>query len=234
MENLEALLGHTFQNQDLLRRALTHRSRAFEDASHLADGADNEQLEFLGDAILGFLVSEELLKRFPHLPEGRLSKAKARVVSAAHLHRAAQRLDLGRFLRLGRGEEMSGGRAKKALLADALEALLAALYLDAGIEEARRFVVETIMDDLSGEEEEGNAEVNYKGALQELAQSLNLPVPRYRIVSEEGPEHTKTFTLEVSVGPRWSAQAEGSSKKTAGQAAARILLDRLAELKSSG
>ena len=141
LENLETALGHRFQNRDLLTRALTHSSRVNERPAGATDRhADNEQMEFLGDAVLGFLVSEALVASFPAYPEGRLSKLKAHLVSAAHLYSMAQKLDLGKYLFLGRGEEMSGGRAKRTLLVDCLEALIAAVYLDGGIEAVRQLV----------------------------------------------------------------------------------------------
>ncbi len=132
LENLESALGHRFQNREILMRALTHSSRVHEQHAGWADDApaDNEQMEFLGDAVLGFLISEALVARFPSYPEGRLSKLKAHLVSAAHLYVVARRLELGQYLFLGRGEEMSGGRAKRTLLVDCLEALIAATYFD--------------------------------------------------------------------------------------------------------
>jgi len=210
-----------------LARALTHKSSVHERNSH-PPVADNEQLEFLGDAILGFIVSDALLARNPGQPEGRLSKLKAHLVSASHLHEAALGLHLGDFLRLGRGEEMSGGRGKKALLANALEAVIAALYLDGGIEPARRFVLEHVV----GEAPPAGADdsvIDYKSALQEKAQALKLPQPRYAIVAEHGPEHAKTFVVEVRVGGGWMARAEGLSKKSAGQNAAQLVLQRLSD-----
>src|ERR1700691_1310290 len=142
LDALEVAAGHRFADREILRRALTHSSHVHEQALAGGDAAarDNEQLEFLGDSVLGFLISEDLVQRHPEAAEGRLSKLKAHLVSAAWLHEAAQQLRLGEYLELGRGEEMSGGRAKKTLLVDALEALIAALYLDGGLEIARAFV----------------------------------------------------------------------------------------------
>src|SRR5579863_8514531 len=137
---LERILGHTFRDRELLERALTHTSHIYEQPSVGPPVGDNEQLEFLGDAILGFAVSEYLVRHNPGYPEGRLSKLKAHLVSAVRLHEVAQELGLGEFLYLGRGEEMSGGRNKKALLSDAVEALIAALYLDAGLDAACAFI----------------------------------------------------------------------------------------------
>ena len=142
---LEKALGHCFRDRELLERALTHKSRVYEKPAEVETAADNEQLEFLGDAILGFVVSESLVRRFASFPEGRLSKLKAHLVSAAHLYAVAQNLQVGDYLLLGRGEEMSGGREKKALLSDAVEALIAAVYLEAGIDVARRFIEDRII-----------------------------------------------------------------------------------------
>jgi ribonuclease-3 len=227
---LEAAAGHPFQDRGLLEKALTHRSRAHEKPGSADTGSDNEQLEFLGDAVLGFVVSECLVKRHPGAPEGRLSKLKAHLVSAAHLYEVAQALGLGDFLLLGRGEELSGGREKKALLADAVEAVIAAMYLDGGLDPARvfieRFVVGAPIDSTDGE---GGAVVDFKSALQETAQALKLPPPRYVTVAEDGPEHSKTFTVEVRLGKDWISQAQGPSKKAAGQKAAQQILQQLTE-----
>ena len=232
-ETLEAALGHRFASRDLLARALTHRSSAHEKNAGAAPrslhGRDNEQLEFLGDAILGFVVSDALLAAHPEDPEGRLSKLKAQLVSASHLHSVASRLGLGEYLLLGRGEELSGGREKKALLANAVEALIAALYLDGGMEPARRFVLRHVVGDMEPDAEQALA-ADYKSALQELAQSLKMPQPRYAIVAEHGPEHSKTFVVEARVGRDWVSRAEGPSKKSAGQKAAEQVLRRLEAL----
>lgn len=239
-ETLEAAVGYRFANRELLARAFTHRSSVYERSPGVlgqfdtqvgasAASSDNEQLEFLGDAILGFVVSDALVAAHPEYPEGRLSKIKAQLVSASHLHAVAARLHLGDYLLLGRGEEMSGGREKKALLANAVEALIAALYLDGGMEPARRFVLEQIIGESEPEAEAALA-TDYKSALQELAQSLKLPQPRYEIVDERGPEHAKTFLVEVRIGREWVGRAEGLSKKSAGQKAAQDVLRQIEEL----
>jgi len=234
LENLETALGHHFQNRDILIRALTHSSRVHErPAAPEEAAADNEQMEFLGDSVLGFLISEALVARFPSYPEGRLSKLKAHLVSAAHLYRVALKLDLGPYLYLGRGEEMSGGRAKRTLLVDCLEALIAAAYLDGGIVAARQLVGRGVIGDGEGAGPGGEIPdtpiVDFKSALQELAQARKLPPPRYVIVKEHGPEHAKTFTMEARVGHEWKGQAEGGSKKSAAQNAARDVLEKLRE-----
>jgi len=227
---LEAALGHAFHNRELLERALTHKSRIHERAGETATGTDNEQLEFLGDAILGFVVSESLVRRYAAAPEGRLSKLKAHLVSAAHLYEVAQELGLGEFLFLGRGEEMSGGREKKALLSDAMEALIAAVYLDSGLERAQAFIEARVIGTLGASEDGSDGEItDHKSALQETAQALKLPPPRYSIVAEEGPEHSKTFTVEVRLGKDWVSQAQGLSKKAAGQKAAQNILQQLTD-----
>jgi ribonuclease-3 len=227
---LEQRLGHTFRSRDLLERALTHKSHVYERPAEDPSNGDNEQLEFLGDAILGFVVSECLVRRHPSFPEGRLSKLKAHLVSAARLHEVAQDLGLGEFLFLGRGEEMSGGRGKKALLSDAMEAIIAAMYVDAGLDAVRGFIEFRVVG-VVGTPENGleSAVTDYKSALQEMAQALKLPTPRYFVVDEDGPEHSKTFTVEVRLGKEWVSQAQGHSKKSAGQKAAQQVLQQLSE-----
>src|ERR1017187_9936464 len=195
LASLEAKLNYRFAGQELLRRALTHSSAAHEThTGPCSPDQDNEQLEFLGDSILGFLTSEALVQRHPECREGELSRLKAHLVSATHLYGVACRLDLGHFLELGRSEEMSGGRAKKTLLVDALEALIAAIYLDGGIEPVRTFVATRVLDAPPGEgivnEDVQASLTNFKSALQEFAQSRKLPQPRYAIVEERGPEHS--------------------------------------------
>ncbi len=234
LDALEAAIGHRFADRELLCRALTHSSHVHEQSPADAPDAlrDNEQFEFLGDSVLGFLISEQLLQRHPEAPEGRLSKMKAHLVSAAWLLEVARGLGLGDYLRLGRGEEMSGGRAKKTLLADALEALIAAIYLDGGIGAARAFVNRFVVApgaDAAGEGADHLSQklTDYKSALQELAQARRLPPPRYVIVRERGPEHLKTFTIEVRVGREWIGQADGFTKKSAAQKAAREVYERI-------
>jgi ribonuclease III len=224
--SLEARIGYRFAHPELLRRALTHSSLANETRTRNSPLSDNEQFEFLGDSILGFLIAEALVARNPEMREGELSRLKAHLVSAAHLYGVARRLDIGAHLELGRSEEMSGGRAKKTLLVDALEAVLAAIHLDGGIDAARAFVAGHVLDaPYSGDAEMDTdiqpAITNFKSALQELSQSMKLPAPRYLTVRERGPEHSKTFTVEVSVGKDFSSQAEGRTKKIAAQRAAR-------------
>jgi ribonuclease-3 len=235
LDSLAAALEHRFANPEILDRALTHRSHVNESAALAPGQADrrrhNEQLEFLGDAVLGFLVSDLLIDRFPELPEGRLSKLRAHLVSARRLLEVAQALDLGRYLQIGRGEEMTGGRGKPTLLENAVEALIAALYLDGGIPAAARFVERWVLDgpgfDLPSAGAPESVTADFKSALQELARSRNLPQPRYVTVRERGPEHSKTFTVEARVGKDYVAQAEGLTKKSAAQRAAREIFEKL-------
>jgi ribonuclease-3 len=233
LDILQARVNYRFSGLELLHRALTHSSASHESHSGpCSPDRDNEQLEFLGDSILGFLTSEALVQRYPEYREGELSRMKAHLVSATHLYGVARRLDLGSYLELGRSEEMSGGRAKKTLLVDALEALIAAIYLDGGVDPVRTFVAQQVLDAPAGSDLPLDAGVqseitNFKSALQELAQSRKLPQPRYAIVRERGPEHSKTFTVEVKVGKDWVGQAEGGTKKVAAQRAARNVYERL-------
>ena len=227
---LEQALGHTFRDKKLLERALTHKSRVYEKSANGQASSDNEQLEFLGDSILGFVMSDCLVRRYASSPEGRLSKLKAHLVSAARLYEVAQNLNLGEFLLLGRGEEMSGGREKKALLSDAVEALIAALYLDADLNVARAFIESNVLGTFHPPDDGiDGAVADHKSSLQEVAQALKLPPPRYVIVNEDGPEHSKTFTVEVRLGKDWVSQAQGLSKKSAGQKAAQQILQQLTE-----
>jgi ribonuclease III len=239
---LELQLGYRFRKPELLEQALTHSSQAREQESQQTGETkyrinDNEQLEFLGDSVLALVTSEELFQRFPHFREGELSKLRAHLVSEKHLIRVAQRLDLGQYLRLGRGEEKSGGRGKTTLLVDALEAILAAIYLDSGFETAREFVLREIVTPelLQMKEQGGTLPVtDFKSALQEAVQGLGLPQPSYVLVQEAGPEHSKTFTIEARLNtrdkmqPDFVSRAQGSTKKTAEQDAARQLLTYLA------
>ena len=227
---LEEALGHRFRRPEWLKRALTHSSRRPELDPNGASG-DNEKLEFLGDAVLGALVSEYLLTSFPDWSEGQLSKSRAKLVRAASLHAAARRLGLGNYLRLGRGEEKTGGRDKPTVLADAYEAVVAAIYLDAGLEAARGFVRRTLLDPAIGEQALRLAQADYKSALQEFLQGGGRLPASYRVASETGPDHRKTFVVEVFVEGRAVASGTGKSKKEAEQAAARVALEQLARKK---
>jgi ribonuclease III len=227
IQALEEKLGYHFRNQELLVRALTHRSWLSERASPLPENSDNEQLEFLGDSILGFVVSESLVMRHPSLREGQLSQWKADLVSATHLHRCAADLDLGEHLRLGKGEERNGGRARKTLLANALEAVIAAVHMDGGIDAARRLIQQHVLGASENPDDVNSIGLlNHKSVLHEKAQALGLPAPRYETVDTSGPEHAKVFTIEATVG-EFSSRGSGSSKKGASQQAAQLLLEQM-------
>jgi ribonuclease-3 len=226
LEDLERRLGYEFRDRELLMRALTHRSRAHEDASGTI--ADNESLEFLGDAVLGFVIADMLFREFPQLDEGQKSKIKSTLVSSAALGRLARRLGLGGHLMLGRGEEKTGGRRKQALLADGYEALIAAVFLDGGIDEARRFIMRQFADEIEEVRSPSFWERDYKSGLQEMLQSRSQPLPEYLVTAESGPDHRKVFQVEVRVQGETLAQASGGSKKEAEQQAARQAIEKLA------
>ena len=228
LEPLERRIGYRFKDRGLLEHALTHRSRVHEDAS--GGVFDNESMEFLGDSVLGFAIADMLFRQFPQHNEGQKSKLKASIVSAASLARLGDRINLGEFLILGRGEEKTGGRRKHALIADCYEALIAAIYLDGGIEPAKSFI-ERQFADLIQEARRTGAQAafteDYKSALQEWLQSHDRGLPAYRLAAEIGPAHRRLFDVEVVVNGITIARAEGRSKKEAAQAAAKLALDRL-------
>lgn len=231
VEDLENRIGYHFSDRQLLTRALTHSSRSGEDPGV---SGNNEQLEFLGDSVLGFVTSEALLHAMPHADEGELSRLKASLVSASHLYRSALVIDLGEYVRLGRGEELTGGRARKSVLADAVEALIAAIYLDGGMEPARRFVRCHLLQPLDAPGDlKSSMQQNHKGILQERALALKLPIPRYVTVDSTGPEHAKQFTVEARIGDAYAARASAASKKAASQEAAELLLQQITEASES-
>ena len=225
-DELQARIDYRFKDRGLLEHALTHKSRAAEDAS--GGVADNESLEFLGDAVLGLVVAETLFRQYPTYTEGQKSKIKAAVVSTQSLARQAEVIQLGLHLILGRGEEKTGGRFKQALLADAYEALIAAIFLDGGLDAAAAFLRRELKEAIDAGSEQTFAP-DYKSALQERVQALGHPLPEYRLSGSEGPDHRKTFTIEVIVNGEVFGAATGRAKKEAEQEAARIALARLGE-----
>jgi ribonuclease-3 len=230
-EDLQARIGYTFRDPGLLEHALTHKSRAAEDAT--GGVADNESLEFLGDAVLGLVVADILFEQYPNYTEGQKSKVKAAVVSTQSLARRAEEIQLGEHLILGRGEEKTGGRFKQALLADAYEALIAAIYLDGGLDAAKTFLGRELKEAIDA----GVAQTfapDYKSALQERLQGLGHPLPEYRLSGSEGPDHRKTFSIEVVVNGEVLGTAMGRAKKEAEQEAARLALARLDAMDGSG
>ena len=220
---LEAKLGYHFRNKELLQHALTHKSFAYESGG----SPHNESMEFLGDSVLGFLVTDFIFHEFPDYSEGRKSKIKAYLVSSTALSMLALQLEIPKYLRLGKGEEKTGGRKKKALSANAFEAVVAAIYLDSGIDEVRRFLA-PIYHPLIREVGEGRAAVeDPKTALQEYLQARNLESARYSVTAETGPEHRKTFHVELRVGARTLGSATGPTKKNAELLAAQTALAKL-------
>ncbi|HVB34587.1 MAG TPA: ribonuclease III [Patescibacteria group bacterium] len=224
-ERIEAAIGRQFRRPELLECAFTHRSFRVRDAS--CD--HNELLEFLGDAVLGLILADFLVRQFPGWSEGNLSKARARLASSRSLYEASCRLGLGQFLRLGPGEEKTGGREKRTLLANAFEALTAAVYLDQGLESAAGFVQDSLIRPVIERPADALAASDHKSALQEWLQARGLRVAEYRVVSERGPDHAKNFLIEVEASGRVLARCEGRSKKEAEQAAAAQALGRLHE-----
>ena len=224
-EELQQALGYRFRDRGLLEHAMTHTSRANEDVS--GGVLDNESLEFLGDAVLGFVIADMLFKEFPDFNEGQKSKVKASLVSTTMLARQTEHLSLGEHLLLGRGEEKTGGRRKQALLADGYEALIAAIYLDGGIDQARAFIAREFAPLLREVHSHGVSAQDYKSALQEYLQSHDRLLPEYRLAGSIGPDHRKLFRVEVVVQGEAIAEATGTSKKEAEQEAARLALEKL-------
>ena len=221
---LEQAIGHSFSDASRLERALTHSTVRQESDANFP--GDNEELEFLGDAVLGLIVSEFLLHAFPEWDAGKLSQSKARLVSASMLHQAARRLSLGAFVQLGRGEEKTGGREKETVLADAYEAVVAAVYLDGGLKAAAGFVSRTLLEEAMRDAPQ-LGQPDQKSSLQEFLQARGQRPAEYRVVDETGPDHKKTFVVEVWVAGQCMARSEGASKKKAEQTAAGIALQAL-------
>ena len=227
LEQLEAIIHYGFSDRALLERAVTHRSWAHEQVTPGAEATrrlHNEALEFLGDSVLGLVVADRLCRVYPSSTEGELSRMKHRLVSAPTLAKASLRLDLGNFLRFGRGEEKSGGRRKDALLADVFEAVLGAIFLDGGLAAAADFIEQALLEELQQVNPVAAAEADYKTMLQERLQAERKPAPHYAVVETTGPPHKRTFNVELS----WvdgSVRAEGRSIKSAEAAAAQQALE---------
>ncbi|HAH05257.1 MAG TPA: ribonuclease III [Elusimicrobia bacterium] len=217
-DSLESVLGHRFRRPELLEEALTHKSYAFEKN----DRRHNERLEFLGDSVLAAVTAHRLFEHYPDEDEGRLSKRKAVLVSRPTLTRWAQRVRLGPHLRLGSGEESTGGRERASILANALEAVIGAVYLDAGYKAASDMVTGWLKEEVSGVDE-----ADFKSRLQEIVQKKHKTPPEYKMVKTTGPDHDKTFAVKVQFGARVLGSGHGKSKKEAEQAAAKDALERI-------
>jgi len=225
---LQERIGYSFRDPALLERAMTHRS--FSNEHRELRSPNNERLEFLGDTVLGFVIGDLIYGVFPNLQEGALSKIKAHLVSATTLAAKGRELNLGRYLRMGAGEARSGGSEKLSLLADAFEAVVAAVYLDGGLPAAEAFVRRIFTPDIAGIDVGDLSFHDYKTALQETAQSLGLPLPEYRVVDEYGPDHEKCFVVEVFWDGESFAYGKGSSKREAQRKAAKEALKKLGRL----
>lgn len=223
MRKLQEKIGYTFQNTELLETALTHSSYANE--RHGQDCQSYERLEFLGDSILGLVTADFLYHHEPRLPEGRMTRLRAELVCEASLHQVALSLGLGSYMRLGRGEEHTGGRERPSILADMVEALIAAMYLDGGLDVARCFILERVLKD--AEIGETHRSVDYKTELQELVQQQPGRLISYELIGESGPDHDKRFQFRVSIDGTPAGEGTGRTKKEAEQMAARRALEAL-------
>jgi ribonuclease-3 len=224
LAELQKNIGITFQTPSLLETALTHSSFVNESSGNVVES--NERLEFLGDAVLDFIVAEKLYQDFPDISEGQMTRLRAALVSRDTLARVAREVRLGDFLRLGKGEEASGGRGKTANLAGALEAVIAAAFLDGGVVTSRNLISNLLGEELAKVVSQGIG-IDYKSRLQELMQSRQQPTPTYRLVAEAGPDHDKRFTIEVMSGDTVLGRGTGRSKKSAETEAARSALEQL-------
>lgn len=219
VKELQNRIGYTFRDEKLMENALTHSSYANERGKSRI--FSNERLEFLGDSVLGFVTAEHLFEKYPSRPEGEMTRIRAELVCEHSLAATAETLELGAVLLLGKGEEQNGGRRRKSILADAVEALLAAIYLDGGMEPARTFVLDHILA------EKPTELTDYKTALQERVQSAGGLSPQYRIIDEYGPDHAKTFVARVEIGGEPAGEGSGRTKKEAEQAAARAAMESM-------
>lgn len=223
MDALEAKLGYTFQDRKLLQNALMHSSYANENRARGC--TSNERLEFLGDSVLGMVTAERLYSLYPDMPEGKMSRLRAELVCEQSLHAVALELNLGDYIRLGHGEARNGGRERPSILADAVEAVIAAMYLDGGLEPAKRFILGHILNGLA--DGQMHHVSDYKTDLQERVQRTPGQVLEYTLCAESGPDHSKTFTMNVLLNGVEIGQGSGRTKKEAEQAAAKCALERM-------
>lgn len=223
LEKMQEVLNYSYVNSKLLEEALTHSSYANEHRNHQVK--DNERLEFLGDAILDLIISEYLFKKFPDMPEGDLSKMRASIVCEGSLAKMAKKMTLGQFILLGKGEELTGGRERASILADAFEAVTGSLFLDGGFEQARGFIHTTLVNEVEQSESIEALYTDYKTLLQECIQKVSMSPIYYEVVGEEGPDHDKHFQVEVFHDNQSLGRGIGKSKKEAEQDAARKALN---------
>lgn len=223
LEGMQQILNYTYQSTLLLEEALTHSSYANEHRTHHVK--DNERLEFLGDAILDLIISEYLFKKFPDMPEGDLSKIRASIVCEGSLAKMARKIHLGNYILLGKGEELTGGRERSSILADAFEAVTGSLFLDGGFDRARGFIHETLVMEVEQTESIETLYTDYKTLLQECIQKVSMSPIHYEVVGEEGPDHDKHFYVEVFHEDRSLGKGVGKSKKEAEQDAAKKALN---------
>ncbi|MGV8146317.1 MAG: ribonuclease III [Alkaliphilus sp.] len=223
LNEIQDIIEYKFKNIFLLQEALTHSSHAKECKDRKM--SYNERLEFLGDSIFGLVVSDYIFNKYSDMPEGELTKIRANVVCEASLAERALKIDLGEYMRLGKGEEASGGRQRVSILADAMEAVIGAMYIDGGLDVTRKFVLSTFIENIELAVK-GKLNKDYKTHLQELLQSRSKEKITYKVVGESGPDHDKIFEIEVSVGARVLGIGIGKSKKEAEQESAKKALDK--------
>ena len=225
LQELEEQLEYRFTDRSLLVQALVHRS--FVNEADNTSLKNNESLEFLGDAVLGFVISAQIFRLFPDLNEGELSKIKAYLVSAANLVHLAKKIRLGNFIYLSRGEEKSGGRSKRAIVVDAYEAIIGAIYMDGGVRVVSDFIERQVDPFLENLDIRQLTYGDFKSALQEYLHNIGRPEPAYHLADEIGPDHKKTFVIQVLIDEEIVAEASGKTKKEAQQSAARIALEKI-------
>ncbi len=223
MESLEQQIGYVFSDRSLLETALTHSSYANE--KRLKGLSSNERLEFLGDSVLGMVAASHLYRRFPDMPEGRMTRLRAELVCEQSLHAIALELGLGGHMKLGKGEERTGGRQRPSILADAVEAVIAAIYLDGGMERAEKFIISRVLSGL--QEDSDELKTDFKTRLQEVVQSREGEFLAYEPAGESGPDHMKTFAVRVTLNGNPIGEGMGHTKKEAEQAAARAALEKM-------
>ncbi len=227
INEVEEVLNIHFSNKFLLERALTHKS--FPNENKELNMKDNERLEFLGDSVLSLTVSTYIFKKFPDYPEGKLAKMRSVIVSEPILAKIAREINIGKYMLLGNGEELTGGRDRESIMADAMEAIFGAIYMDRGFEIAAEFILSILVNVIDAVEN-GKYIKDYKTMLQELIQKDNLQRPEYKVIDEKGPDHNKTFTINVNFNGKRLGKGKGSSKKEAEQKAAKEALKKLGKL----